>query len=156
MERQVIPLDLFLRQADAAAAETAVLDFGRAIKDMAVSNIFPGDMLLKNFGVTRHGRVVFYDYDELCPLLSCNFRKMPRAGNHEDEFESEPWFYVDENDVFPEEFQHFLGLPGHLRDLFMEHHSDLCDPEFWRRAQEALRVGDYPHIFPYDERKRQL
>ena len=155
VERQVIPLDLYLRQADAAAAQDAVLDYGRAIKDMAVSNIFPGDMLLKNFGVTRHGRVVFYDYDEICPLLNCNFRKMPQAASHPDEFESEPWFYVDENDVFPEEFQRFIGLPDYLDNVFRQHHSDLYDPEFWRRAQDAVRVGDYPHIFPYDESKRR-
>ena len=81
---------------------------------------------------------------------------MPRPGNPEDELESEPWFYVDDSDVFPEEFQRFLGLSGHLRDLFMEYHSDLFEPEFWRRAQDALRVDDSPHIIPYAESKRQL
>ena len=155
VERQVIPLDLYLRQTNETAARDAILDYGRAIKDMAVSNIFPGDMLLKNFGVTRHGRVVFYDYDEICPLLSCNFRTIPRAWTQADEFESEPWFYVDENDVFPEEFMRFLGLPSRLADIFMEYHSDLFDPEFWHRAQKAIRAGEYPHIFPYDESKRR-
>ncbi|UCF91088.1 MAG: bifunctional isocitrate dehydrogenase kinase/phosphatase [Desulfobacterales bacterium] len=155
VERRVIPLDLYLQEADEAAARRAVIDFGHAIKDLAVSNIFPGDLLLKNFGVTRHGRVVFYDYDELCLLTSCNFRKLPRAARDENELAAEPWFYIDENDVFPEEFRNFLGLPRGLRDVFMAHHSDLLDVDFWRRAQDAIKAGELPFIFPYP-RRRQL
>ena len=117
---------------------------------MAVSNIFPGDILLKNFGVTRHGRVVFYDYDELCPLTSCNFKKMPLASRYEDELSSEPWFYVDDNDVFPEEFRKFLGLSEPLREVFMQQHADIFEIEFWRRAQEAINAGKLPHIYPYE------
>ena len=127
VERRVIPLNVYLEEADADAARNVVIDFGGAIKDMAVSNIFPGDILLKNFGVTRHGRVVFYDYDELCTLTSCNFKKLPQALSYDDELSSEPWFYVDENDVFPEEFRNFIGLREPLREVFMEHHADLFD-----------------------------
>ena len=150
VERRVTPLDFFLEQADDSRARKIVIDWGYTIKDLAISNIFPGDILLKNFGVTRHGRVVFYDYDELCPLTSCNFRKLPESSGYDDEMAAEPWFYVDENDVFPEEFRHFLGLPGSLRKVFLQHHADLFEVEFWLRAQRAIQAGSRPHIYPYD------
>ena len=149
VERRVTPLDVFLKEADESEAQTIVIDWGNAIKDLAVSNIFPGDILLKNFGVTRHGRVVFYDYDELCPLTSCRFRKLPPAQEFENEMDSEPWFYVDENDVFPEEFQKFLGLRPPLRDVFFEHHKDLFEVSFWQQAQQMIQAGELPHIYPY-------
>jgi len=149
VERRVIPLDIFLQEADANEAEAAVIDFGNAIKDLAVSNIFPGDMLLKNFGVTRHGRVVFYDYDELCLLLECNFRRLPPSPDNTFEIHDEPWFHVDENDVFPEEFSRFLGLnPGHMT-LFRRHHGDLFEVDFWHKAQEDIRAGRVTDILPY-------
>lgn len=149
VERRVTPLDVFLKEADEPEAQKIVIEWGNAIKDLAVSNIFPGDILLKNFGVTRHGRAVFYDYDELCPLSSCRFRKLPPAYEHENEMASEPWFYVDEDDVFPEEFQKFLGLRPPLRDVFCEHHNDLFDVGFWQQAQQMIRAGELPHIYPY-------
>lgn len=154
VERRVIPLDVYVREASESAAESAVVDYGRAIKDLAYSNIFPGDMLLKNFGVTRHGRVVFYDYDELCFLVECRFRKMPSARSYEDELAPEPWFHVNEGDIFPEEFERFLGLSGQLRDVFVEHHGDLFQPKFWRETQERLRAGQLVHIFPYPRAQR--
>jgi isocitrate dehydrogenase kinase/phosphatase len=149
VERRVTPLDVFLEQAEETAARKIVTDWGNTIKDLAVSNIFPGDILLKNFGVTRHGRVVFYDYDELCPLTSCNIRKLPEPAAYEDEMASEPWFYVDINDVFPQEFRNFLGLPDPLREVFLQHHADLFEVDFWLRAQQAIRAGNLPHIYPY-------
>jgi len=149
VERRVTPLDVFLPQVEASVAAAAVIDYGNAIKDLAVSNIFPGDMLLKNFGVTRHRRVVFYDYDELCPLTDCHFRKLPPPRTTEDELESDPWFFVDENDVFPEEFPRFLGLTPDLQKVFMEHHADLFDVEFWQRAQAAIRSGEIISVLPY-------
>jgi len=154
VERRVTPLDIFLEQADESEAYSIVIDWGNTIKDLAVSNIFPGDILLKNFGVTRHGRVVFYDYDELCPLTSCNIRKLPESAGYDDEMASEPWFYVDDNDVFPEEFRHFLGLPGSLREVFLAHHSDLFEVDFWLQAQKAIQAGDLPHIYPYADHCR--
>lgn len=154
VERRVTPLNIYLQTADTSAARSAVIDFGTAIKDLAVSNIFPGDILLKNFGVTRHGRVVFYDYDELCPLTSCNFRKIPHSVSYDDELASEPWYVVGENDVFPQEFRHFLGLPEHLLQIFLNHHSDLLDVDFWHKAQAAIRAGELPHIFPYAQSQR--
>jgi isocitrate dehydrogenase kinase/phosphatase len=149
VERRVTPLDVFLNEADEPEAQKIVIEWGNAIKDLAVSNIFPGDILLKNFGVTRHSRVVFYDYDELCPLTSCRFRKLPPAYEDENEMASEPWFYVDENDVFPEEFQKFLGLRAPLRDVFIKHHNDLFEVSFWQQAQQMIQAGELPHIFPY-------
>lgn len=149
VERRVTPLDIFLQEADPRSAEAAVIDFGNAIKDLAVSNIFPGDLLLKNFGVTRHGRVVFYDYDELCPLTECNFRKMPPSPAEAFEINDEPWFHVDENDVFPEEFPRFLGLAPDPMTLFRKHHDDLFDVTFWQQAQQDIRSGIVADILPY-------
>ena len=149
VERRVTPLDVFLNEADDPEAQKVVIEWGNAIKDLAVSNIFPGDILLKNFGVTRHGRVVFYDYDELCLLTSCRFRKLPPAHEYEDEMASEPWFFVDENDVFPEEFQKFLGLRPPLRKVFFKHHNDLFEVSFWQQAQRMIQAGELPHIYPY-------
>ena len=111
-ERRVAPLNLYLREADEGAVRDVVLDYGRAIRDMAATNIFPGDLLLKNFGVTRHGRVIFYDYDELCLVTDCNFREMPEPRTPEEEMAAEPWFYVGPHDIFPEEFLTFMGLYG--------------------------------------------
>lgn len=154
VERRVTPLNIYLAEADDAKAHTSVVDFGNAIKDLAVTNIFPGDLLLKNFGVTRHGRVVFYDYDEICLLFDCNFRKMPKARNYEDELAREPWFTVGENDVFPEEFRTFIGLPETLRDVFEKHHGDLFEVDFWKKIQSRLTAGERLDIFPYEQSQR--
>lgn len=149
VERRVKPLDVFLHEADEPQAKRIVIEWGNAIKDLAHSNIFPGDILLKNFGVTRHGRVVFYDYDELCLLTSCRFRKLPHAYAYDDEMDSETWFYVDENDVFPEEFPKFLGLRASLRNVFYDYHGELFEVRFWQRAQQMIQAGELPHIYPY-------
>lgn len=154
VERRVIPLDIFLRQADATAAHAAVIDFGNAIKELAKSNIFPGDFLLKNFGVTRHGRVVFYDYDELCLLTECRFRKMPPPRTDAEAFSGDPWYYVGENDVFPEEFKTFMGLNASHMEIFLGAHSDLFGVEFWRHTQQTIRSGQWCHIFPYPADRR--
>ncbi len=153
-ERKVTPLNLYLRSAPPARAQAAVIDYGRAIKELAAANIFPGDFLLKNFGVTRHGRVVFYDYDELCLLDDCKFRRLPPPAYPEAEFAAQPWFSVGADDIFPEEFVSFLGMPDDLRELFVEHHSDLFDVEFWRRMQDRLRRGELPDLFPYPLERR--
>lgn len=149
VERRVTPLDLFLAQAAPEMAARVVVDFGHAIKDLAYSNVFPGDLLLKNFGVTRHGRVVFYDYDEIVPLTDCRFRKVPPPRNHMQEMAAEPWYYVAENDVFPEEHVRFLGLSPELKALFLKHHQNLFDPAFWQRVQADIQAGNIKHILPY-------
>jgi len=154
VERRVIPLNIYVREALPEAARAAVTDYGQTLKDLAASNIFAGDLLLKNFGVTRHGRVVFYDYDELALLTDCNFRAMPPPRSDEDEMASEPWFYVHESDIFPEELKRFLGLPKALREVFMAHHADLFAVDFWQQTQAHIRAGQMIHIFPYERAKR--
>jgi isocitrate dehydrogenase kinase/phosphatase len=153
-ERRVTPLNLYLRQVDQAHALDAVLDYGQCIKDLAAANIFTGDMLLKNFGVTRHGRVIFYDYDELCLLTECNFREIPQARHDDDEYSAEPWFSVGERDVFPEEFRAFLTLPGPLGQAFTTAHGDLLTVEYWRRMQQLAERGEVVDIFPYKPSRR--
>jgi isocitrate dehydrogenase kinase/phosphatase len=148
-ERRVTPLNIFLRDAEPGAAREAVIEYGNAIKDLAAADIFTGDMLLKNFGVTRNGRVICYDYDELCLLSECRFRRIPVPTTTEEEFAAEPWFFVGEQDVFPEEFRAFLVPPGEVRDAFLEIHGDLLNIEFWQRVQRRLAQGDVVDVFPY-------
>jgi isocitrate dehydrogenase kinase/phosphatase len=156
VERRVRPLNLYLAETDEPVARAAVIDYGQAIKDLAATNIFPGDLLPKNFGVTRHGRVVFYDYDELCWLTDCNFRELPAPTNYEEEIAAEPWFFVHENDIFPEEFPRFLGFRPHLLESLVDYHGDLFRAVAWRRVQSALRAGNILDIFPYGADKRLL
>ena len=154
VERLVTPLDIYVKQAAREQAEAAVVEYGNAIRDLAAVNVFPGDMLIKNFGVTRLGRVVFYDYDELRPLLELNFRKIPRSRYDEEELSAEPWFSVSPNDVFPEEFERFLGLPSDLKNVFLKHHADLILPGFWRETQRRIREGLCAPILPYKPGQR--
>jgi isocitrate dehydrogenase kinase/phosphatase len=154
VERRVVPLDVYVREAAHPSAVDAVVDFGQSIKDMASTNIFPGDLLPKNFGVTRHGRVVFYDYDELSALTDINFRELPEARDEIEELGAEPWFPVGDNDVFPEEHQSFLGLAPDLRQVFFEHHADLFGIDAWRAIQERIRSGELIEVFPYRQAAR--
>lgn len=154
--RRVMPLDIYIREASLDEVEAAVIDWGYTLKDLAAANIFAGDMLLKNFGVTRHGRVVFYDYDEICPLGDCRFRRFPPARHPEDELAAEPWFSVSDDDVFPEELATFLELRGPLRQIFEEHHRDLFDTAFWRGLQERNRQGEIIDFYPYATDQRLL
>ena len=149
VERRLRPLNLYLAEASPLAARHAVLDYGQSIRDLAATNIFPGDLLLKNFGVTRNGRVIFYDYDELCLVTECNFRKLPRARTIEEEMQSEAWFFVDEDDVFPEQFISFLGLEPQQLEVFLENHSELLTPEFWREMKRRHTAGEVLEILPY-------
>jgi isocitrate dehydrogenase kinase/phosphatase len=149
VERRLTPLNLYVRQAAPEAAAAAVIDYGQAIKDLAATDIFPGDVLLKNFGVTRHGRVVFYDYDELCRVTDCKFRRVPPPRSFDDEFEADPYFYVGPYDIFPEEFRTFLGLQEPLRSLFIQHHGDLFQADYWRAIQKRHRDGELVDIVAY-------
>jgi len=138
-----------------AAMERAILEYGNAIKDLVATNIFPGDMLWKNFGVTRGGKVVFYDYDEIEYLTDCNFREVPQPRTEEEEMSGDIWYSVGPRDVFPETFGPFLlGHPA-VRDIFMRHHADLLEAEFWRGHQSRIRDGHFLDVFPY-ERSRFL
>ncbi|MSQ91826.1 MAG: bifunctional isocitrate dehydrogenase kinase/phosphatase [Gammaproteobacteria bacterium] len=149
VERRMIPLNLYLRSASAEDAELAVIEYGQAIRDLAYTNIFAGDLLLKNFGVTRHNRVIFYDYDELCRITDCRFRDLPQAPTHDDEMRAETWFYVADNDVFPETFLNFLGFEGHLREVFLEKHGEILEAGWWRALQERLHAGAVVEVLPY-------
>jgi isocitrate dehydrogenase kinase/phosphatase len=149
IERRVTPLDIFLRDAPEAIAQRAAVDYGRAIRDLAYTDVFPGDLLLKNFGVTRHGRVVFYDYDELCRVSDCQFRDLPQAQCEEDEMRAEPWFFVGDHDVFPETLLSFLGMTGPVREEYLRAHADLYQPGFWRRMQQRIAAGEVLEVLPY-------
>ncbi|TMH04262.1 MAG: bifunctional isocitrate dehydrogenase kinase/phosphatase [Betaproteobacteria bacterium] len=154
IERRMIPLNIYLQDATREQMEHAVIEYGNAIKDMVAANIFPGDMLWKNFGVTRHGKVVFYDYDEIEYLSDCNFRHVPQARNEEEELSSEVWYSVGPKDVFPETFGPFLlGNPA-IREVFMKHHAELLDPAFWQAHKQRILAGHVHDVFPYDTAKR--
>ncbi|MGQ0506790.1 MAG: bifunctional isocitrate dehydrogenase kinase/phosphatase [Myxococcaceae bacterium] len=154
VERRLVPLDMFLATADEAQTREGISEYGYAVKDLASANIFPGDLLLKNFGMTRYGRVVFYDYDEIAYLTDCRFRQLPSASNDHEETSGEPWYSVDAHDIFPEQFPTFLFPPGKNKDLFMEMHGELADPRFWISRQERLRAGYQESVFPYPEEIR--
>lgn len=153
-ERRLIPLDVYVKEVGRSRALAAVIDYGQAIRDLAAVNVFPGDLLVKNFGVTRHGRVVFYDYDELCLLTDVRFRRKPQPTDDDEAMAAEPWFYVAENDVFPEEFRTFLWPPGELREVMETHHADIFDVKMWRTIQKQLEAGDGLDVFPYSENRR--
>jgi len=154
VERRMTPLNLYLQDADGWHLHNVMDEYGNAIKQLAAANIFPGDMLLKNFGVTRHGRVVFYDYDELCPLTECHFRRIPKARTEEEEMASHPWYAVDPSDVFPEEFPLFFSGNQRAKQVFDELHGEIYDPNFWRGLQEQIRAGMVHDVFPYRRSKR--
>lgn len=155
-ERKLVPLNLYLEMVDEEKGKEVVIDYGNAVRELAAANIFPGDLLLKNFGVTRHGRVVFYDYDELCFLDQVNFRTIPPPRNPEQMYSGEAWYTADENDVFPEEFGAFMVPRGPLKDAFMEHHSDLFTAKFWKGMQELQKQGQVADFFPYKRGKVKL
>lgn len=153
IERRVTPLDVHVRSVPPEEATPAVLDYGRAIKDLAASNVFPGDLLLKNFGLTRHGRVVFYDYDELSRLSECVFRDLPEP-DIGDELAVGPISGVGPNDLFPEEFRSFLGLPRELREVFESRHADLFAADYWKKIQQRLSSGEIIEVLPYAQEER--
>ncbi len=163
IERRMIPLNIYLQEAfDFGVAEPAareqieraVVEYGNAIKDLVAANIFPGDMLWKNFGITRHGKVVFYDYDEIEYITDCKFRKVPTPRNEEEEMSGEVWYSVGPKDVFPETFGPFLLGNDAVREVFMKHHGDLLDASFWQSHQARIQAGHVYDVFPYEQHKR--
>lgn len=155
IERRMQPLNLYLEEAmrdrETARVRQVLHDYGDAIKELAGAGIFPGDMLLKNFGVTRHERVVFYDYDEIAYMTDCNFRRIPPPRSIEDEMATEPYYSIGPCDVFPEQFAQFLVTGAESRALFLERHADLMDPQFWAGKQARVRAGEQEDVFPYPE-----
>lgn len=154
IERRLDPLNLYFQNASEDQKENAVIGFGNALKEMAAANIFAGDLLYKNFGVTRHGRVIFYDYDEIEFMTDMNFRRIPEPRTPEDEMAAEPWYSVAPHDVFPEEFASFLLIDPQLRKPFMQHHRDLLDADHWKSIQQDIREGRQRDVFPYSVTKR--
>ncbi|HRL53130.1 MAG TPA: bifunctional isocitrate dehydrogenase kinase/phosphatase [Acidovorax temperans] len=163
IERRMIPLNIYLQEAfDTGLAdprahqqmERSVIEYGNAIKDLVAANIFPGDMLWKNFGVTRNGKVVFYDYDEIEYLTDCNFRRVPTPRTEEEEMSGEVWYRVGPRDVFPETFGPFLLGNDAVRAVFMRHHADLLDAAFWQSHKERIQAGHVYDVFPYDNSRR--
>jgi len=154
IERRMIPLNIYIQEAEPDQVDRAVVEYGNAIKDLVAANIFPGDMLWKNFGVMRHGKVVFYDYDEIEYITDCNFRKVPEPRNEEEEMSGEIWYHVGPKDVFPETFAPFLLGNAQVRDVFMKHHADLLDPTFWQQHKDRIVAGHVHDVFPYDAAKR--
>lgn len=154
IERKMIPLNLYIQDCTDQQLHSVMDEYGSAIKQLAAGNLFPGDMLLKNFGVTRHGRVVFYDYDEICPLTDCHFRWLPEPQNDEQAFASQPWYNVAPTDIFPEEFRLFFSGNRRARDIFEQLHKDLYDPAFWIELQDRIRAGYVADVFPYRKKQR--
>jgi isocitrate dehydrogenase kinase/phosphatase len=154
VERRMVPLNIYLDRATPAQVESAVLDYGNAIRDLAIANIFPGDMLWRNFGVTRHDRIVFYDYDEIEYLADLNFRRIPEPPNLEAELAADPWYSVARNDVFPEEWATFLLADPKLRAAFLSHHAELLEPDFWQACQRRVNAGEIVDFFPYPKSLR--
>lgn len=154
IERRMTPLNIYLVRASDTVLEAAVKQYGDAISELAAANIFPGDMLFKNFGVTRLGRVVFYDYDEIQHMTEMNFRQIPEAPNEEAEMSNEPWYPIGPNDVFPEEFRYFLLGDRRVRTAFMKHHPNLLDASWWQACRDRAAQGRIEDIFPYDDTRR--
>jgi isocitrate dehydrogenase kinase/phosphatase len=162
IERRMVPLNIFLsdaeRAGDAARLAHGVTEYGNAIRDLVAANIFPGDMLYKNFGVVgenpRHGRVVFYDYDEIEYITDCQFRDIPQARNEEDEMAAEPWYPIGRHDVFPEQFERFLLGNPKIRTIFMQHHADLLTRAWWQSHKERIQAGIVEDVFPYPQQIR--
>jgi isocitrate dehydrogenase kinase/phosphatase len=154
VERRLTPLNLYLESAADDETEAAVAEYGNAIRELAIANIFPGDMLWRNFGLTRYGRVVFYDYDEIELLNTCTFRAIPPPPTPEAELSGEPWYPVGPRDVFPEEFEAFLLGSPKVREAFLRHHAELLRPEFWQDCQRRVLEGEISDFFPYPESTR--
>ena len=154
IERRMVPLNIWLEQVEGQQLRDAIEEYGNAIRQLAAANIFPGDMLFKNFGVTRHGRVVFYDYDEICYMTEVNFRDIPPPRYPADELASEPWYSVSPGDVFPEEFRHWLCAAPRIGPLFEEMHADLFRADYWRALQNRIREGHVEDVYAYRRRQR--
>jgi isocitrate dehydrogenase kinase/phosphatase len=158
IERRMAPLNIFLANAEGSGNDTllehGMIEYGNAIRDLVAANIFPGDMLYKNFGVTRHGRVVFYDYDEIEYITDCNFRDIPQARNEEDELSAEPWYPVGRHDVFPEQFDKFLLCNDKIRHYFLKYHAELLTREYWQSHKERIQAGEIEDVFPYPQHIR--
>jgi isocitrate dehydrogenase kinase/phosphatase len=154
IERRMIPLNIYLENCTVEEARHAVEEYGNSILEMAKANIFPGDMMTKNFGVTRQKRVIFYDYDEIEFLTDMNFREKPKPESYEQIYASSPWYDIADNDVFPEDFKKFMIGRKDVKDYFLEYHKNLFDPDHWKMIQNQIRTGSAIHAFSYPQKIR--
>ncbi len=154
IERRMTPLNVFLENAGEIEIDKAIKEYGDAIRQLIAANIFPGDLLYKNFGLTKHGRVVFYDYDEIQYITDCNFRHVPPPRTPEDELSEEPWYKVGPNDIFPEEFETFLLAQHRINQAFKKYHGELLTPEYWIEQQKRVVDGFFDDVFPYPNEQR--
>jgi isocitrate dehydrogenase kinase/phosphatase len=154
IERRMVPLNLYLADASDEQLDEAIYGYGKAIKQLISANIFPGDMLLKNFGVTRHARVIFYDYDEITYMNEVNFRVKPIAITEEQIYAAEPWYSVDPGDMFPEELSTFALANPRYKAAFIKHHPELLEAAFWQQCQKNVANGIVEDVFPYPDNMR--
>ena len=154
IERRMVPLNIYIENRRDEEVDAVIEDYGNALRELAIANIFPGDMLFKNFGVTREGRVVFYDYDEIEYMTDCDFRRIPPPPAPEFEMSSDTWFSGNPNEVYPEEFGTFLLGRDDVRNAFMKHHADLLTVRFWQYAKERIKQGFIEDFFPYPQEER--
>lgn len=154
LERRMTPLNLYLQEANPIDACSVILDYGFCVKELAAANIFPGDLLLKNFGVTRHGRVIFYDYDEIAKVTDCRFRRIPQYTDEDDTRGNFEMIAAEQNDIFPEEFKAFMVPDGPIGDIFLAEHEEIFDPKYWRDIQKNIEAGEYIRFYAYDQYKR--
>ncbi|WP_102797966.1 bifunctional isocitrate dehydrogenase kinase/phosphatase [Bowmanella denitrificans] len=151
IERKMTPLNIYLdTETDPQKVADAIEDLGQCIKQIAAANIFPGDMLHKNFGITRHGRVIFYDYDEVCYMHQRIFRALPKS----DDPYALDTLSVAPDDVFPEQFEHFIVGKRHLKALLKQKHPELMDPAWWRTIQHEMAGGLIKDVLPYPQQQR--
>ncbi|MCB9033846.1 MAG: bifunctional isocitrate dehydrogenase kinase/phosphatase [Chitinophagales bacterium] len=154
LERKMTPLNIYLQEANPIDKCKAILDYGFCVKELAAANIFPGDLLMKNFGVTRHGRVIFYDYDEIQQLTELRFRRLPQPDDYDDDRFSQIDISADQNDIFPEEFKSFMVPDGPIGEVFMAEHGDIFTPKLWINIQKKVRQGEYLRFYAYDKSRR--
>ncbi len=154
IERRMTPLNMYLKQANPIDACRVILDYGFCVKELAAANIFPGDLLLKNFGVTRHGRVIFYDYDEIAKVTDCRFRRIPEQSDEDDMRGNVEMITAEPNDIFPEEFKAFMAPEGPIGEIFLAEHNEIFDPKYWRDIQKRIQAGEYLSFYAYDQYKR--
>ncbi|UCS92451.1 bifunctional isocitrate dehydrogenase kinase/phosphatase [Echinicola marina] len=153
-ERRLTPLNMYLEDCSLEDAKIVVEEYGNAILQLAKANIFPGDMMTKNFGVTRQKRVIFYDYDEIEFLTQMNFREKPKPRTFEEIYAASPWYEIAKNDVFPEDFRRFMIGRADVKPYFLDFHKDLFDPAHWRNIQKRIENGEFIHAFPYPDYMR--
>ncbi len=154
IERRMVPLNIYLSDATDEQLDNAMYGYGKAIKQLIAADIFPGDMLLKNFGVTRHGRVIFYDYDEITYMDEVNFRVKPEPKTEEQIYAAEPWYSVEPGDMFPEELATFALANPRYRKAFMKHHPELLEAAYWQQCQQNVAKGIFEDVFPYPDEVR--